>query len=365
MGRTLNLKFNKSLSYFLIAMLCIALVAIIVLKIKQKREIQWALNNELPLLKNEIKQVHDVDGDKNWSVYFKALDLKNVLKDNHDLSKLWADITIPITINTDPPGAKVYAKPCSKPGTSWYLIGKTPISKFPFPKGLSRIIIEKTEFKTLYDVFCRRVYGSFEGDTLQYQFFNKSEIPEDMVYATDHKGGSHSLFISNFWIDRYEVTNKQYKTFLDSGGYTNPGYWEFPFIIEDDTINFSDAKKRFMDKTGWVGPANWEMGDFPTGEGDLPVMGISWYEAAAYAKFVNKSLPTLYHWQYASEVDAASEIVKFGNFNKKGPVEKGTYNSMTRFGTFNLPGNISEWVFNSSGNNRFRIGGNYKEPDYL
>ncbi len=78
-----------------------------------------------------------------------------------------------------------------------------------------------------------------------------------------------------------------------------------------------------------------------------------------------KSLPTIFHWSYVSESNAAPEIVKFCNFDKDSPVKKGTYNSMTRFGTYDLPGNVSEWIYNSSGNDRYVLGGNYKEPTYM
>ena len=39
----------------------------------------------------------------------------------------------------------------------------------------------------------------------------------------------------------------------------------------------------FRDKTGRPGPSTWELGTYPQGEADLPVGGVSWHEAAAYA----------------------------------------------------------------------------------
>ena len=60
---------------------------------------------------------------------------------------------------------------------------------------------------------------------------------------------------------------------------------------------------RFRDATGRAGPATWELGSYPEGQADYPVGGISWFEAAAYAEFAGKSLPTLYHWYRASGTD--------------------------------------------------------------
>ena len=48
----------------------------------------------------------------------------------------------------------------------------------------------------------------------------------------------------------------------------------------------------FVDSTGRPGPATWQGGDYPEGQDDYPVSGVSWYEAAAYAEFAHKSLPT-------------------------------------------------------------------------
>jgi len=224
--------------------------------------------------------------------------------------------------------------------------------------------------QTQFDVILKAFGWQNEPDTIHYQLFKESDVPEDMVHIPGRMGdrfispGLPELFISSVWMDSYEVSNQEFKTFMDAGGYTNTDYWEFPFIYGDDTITFDDAKNRFIDNTGWTGPANWELGEFYKGAGDLPVTGISWYEASAYAKFVNKSLPSIFHWFYAAELLAAPEIVKFGNFNKKSPAKKGTYNSMTRFGTYDLPGNVSEWIYNSRGHDRYILGGNYKEPSY-
>jgi len=350
---------------------CITILAIVGLKIKQNKKVQIALNSTIPELKEKIEIVNQTGGKKNWEIYLKSLELRKNLKKEPEFIKLWNETTFPLTINTSLSGAMVYAKPYSDPDTAWYFLGKTPLINCPFPKGLSRIKIEKPNYETQYDIVLKFFNVPAEGDARQYKLFTKNDMPEEMIFVPGQKADYYKLpgllwvFLGDYWIDRYEVTNAQYKTFLDSGGYDNSIYWDFPFIDGEDTIKFDVAKRRFIDRTGWNGPLNWEMGDFPTGEKDLPVTGISWYEAAAYAKFVKKDLPTIYHWVFISEAHAAPEITKFGNFNKKGPVKKGTYDSMTRYGTYDLPGNVSEWIFNSSENNRYIIGGNFQEPAYF
>jgi Sulfatase-modifying factor enzyme 1 len=52
----------------------------------------------------------------------------------------------------------------------------------------------------------------------------------------------------------------------------------------------------FTDSTGRSGPASWKFGNYEEGRDEFPVNGVSWYEAAAYAEFAGKSLPTTHHW---------------------------------------------------------------------
>jgi len=122
----------------------------------------------------------------------------------------------------------------------------------------------------------------------------------------------------------------------------------------------------FVDKTGKHGPATWEVGDYPKGQEDYPVSGVSWYEAAAYAEFAGKSLPTIYHWDRAAFTWASPEIVPVSNLNANGPRPAGVSQSMNRFGIYDLAGNVREWCFNSSSRvgQRFILGGGWNDPGY-
>ena len=44
-------------------------------------------------------------------------------------------------------------------------------------------------------------------------------------------------------MDRYEVSNEEYKKFVDAGGYTDTLYWEFPFVSGRDTLTFEEATR--------------------------------------------------------------------------------------------------------------------------
>ena len=61
-----------------------------------------------------------------------------------------------------------------------------------------------------------------------------------------------------------------------AGGYTNRTYWKSDIIQNGRALAFEDAMALFHDTSGKPGPATWELGDFPAGQGDFPVAGVSW-----------------------------------------------------------------------------------------
>ena len=79
---------------------------------------------------------------------------------------------------------------------------------------------------------------------------------------------------------------------------------------------WADAMPEFRDATGRPGPATWSGGHYPDGQGDFPVSGVSWYEAAAYAKSVGKELPVLGQWYQAASPDEAEYVVPMSNITK-------------------------------------------------
>ena len=126
-----------------------------------------------------------------------------------------------------------------------------------------------------------------------------------------------------------------------------------------------------VDSTGRPGPATWEVGNFAAGKADYPVGGVSWYEAAAYASFRGKSLPTVYHWVRAAlpssehVMSLATEIVPLSNFGGDGPAPVGSYPGIGASGAADLAGNFREWCWNASGELRYSLGGSWNEPVYM
>ena len=97
--------------------------------------------------------------------------------------------------------------------------------------------------------------------------------------------------VEDFLLDRYLVTNRQFHHFVASCGYEQMSLWD-PSILA--------AVLDFVDDTGAPGPKFWKNGRYPRGEEDYPVVGISWYEAVAYARWIGKRLPTDAEWVKAA-----------------------------------------------------------------
>jgi len=168
------------------------------------------------------------------------------------------------------------------------------------------------------------------------------------------------------------VTNRRFKEFVDAGGYQDSRYWKQPFVRDGEVLAWEEAMSLFRDTTGRPGPATWVSGDYPSGHGDYPVGGVSWYEAAAYAEFAGKSLPTKDHWAAAAGLDLnecrwffPSLISGLSNFKGEGPAPVGNHQGMSKFGALDMAGNVREWCWNQSPSGRFIRGGAWDSAEYL
>ncbi len=104
-----------------------------------------------------------------------------------------------------------------------------------------------------------------------------AEIPELVKWAKQFRSDAnaswfenetprHTVYLNAFYMDVYEVTNAQYKQFMDATGHSAPAYWKIP----------------------------------PFSQPNQPVVGVRWGDAAAYAQWAGKRLPTEAEWEKAA-----------------------------------------------------------------
>ncbi len=315
--------------------------------------------------------------DDNFRVPTKAFDMaleaEKYIPSDSALIKLWPKISTSVSIMTEPEGAEVFWKDYHTPDAAWRSAGSTPLKEVKFPRGYLRMEIRKKGYQII------EYAGILTNDSLRSDIYMlkldvPNNMPENMVRIPANKASMNIVGleqesgkqVDEFLIDRFEVTNKKFKEFVDANGYSNLSFWRNPFYFNGKEISATEAITKFVDKTGRQGPANWEAGIYPDGLENHPVTGVSWYEAEAYASFVKKQLPTIFHWSVVAQTGRTEFIVPLSNFNGKSTVPVGNMKGFSLFGVYDLAGNAREWCHNESNikEHQYILGGGWNDPTY-
>lgn len=343
--------------WFITGLVAAGLLASLVIEVSILRRARWARNQALP----EMARL--VDQDKTDEAFQLALQAQRYIPNDPLLLRLLRSFTKPVSIRTTPPGADIYIRTYSASDKDWTFLGKSPLANIPVPWHYLRLRIEKPGFETLE-------VASFviPNTNLNFTLEVVGSSPPGMVRVP---GGPFQLRsaapveLQDYWLDQYEVTNRQFKRFMENGGYQNRTNWTHEFVKEGRSLSWEEAIAEFRDPTGRTAPSTWELGSYPEGQGEFPVGGVSWYEAAAYCESAGKSLPTVYHWYKAAGLGIDSDILQFSNFDGKGPTRIGARQGLGPYGTYDMAGNVKEWTWNESGSKRYILGGAWNEPRYM
>lgn len=107
-------------------------------------------------------------------------------------------------------------------------------------------------------------------------------VPRDLFL---NEIGAHTVVLAPFFIDRFPVSNAQFRRFIAAGGYERQEWW-------------SPVGWRWRVKSGRNAPRFWRWEETELDE--HPVVGITWHEADAYARSVKKRLPSEAEWEKAA-----------------------------------------------------------------
>ena len=191
---------------------------------------------------------------------------------------------------------------------------------------------------------------------------------------TDEKP-EHTVYLNDFYMDKYEVTNAQYKKFVDANPEWQkdriPDEYHSKFFLHDWTDNdglrdedirkYTDAKyglykalrsNTVIFKDHYL--ADWTDNNYPNGKDNHPVVYVSWYAAMAYAQWAGKRLPTEAEWEKASRGGLVGKIYPWGDTPDVSKANYGNfpYDTMpvgsyspNNYGLYDIVGNVKEWCF--------------------
>ena len=325
---------------------------------KEAADRRWLHGEAVP----EIRELMKTDLTTAWR---RAREIRDTVRRDPILEQLWLDLTLPLDLTSDPEGALVEVRGYRELDQDWIALGHTPITEARLPIAMLRFRVSLDGHRTL---------ESAPGVLPAAQPFVLHPLesaPEGMVHV---EAGPVTYIdqardLPAFWIDRLEVTNEQYRQFIDEGGYRRPEFWHHAAHENGRELSHDELIARLVDTTGMPGPATWAMGTYPEGQGEHPVEGVSWYEAAAYAEYVGKQLPTVFHWYRAAglgtpQLQQFSDILVHSNFNSRGTVPVGSLDGLGHNGTLDMAGNVAEWCLNADGDLHHILGGSWRETEY-
>jgi formylglycine-generating enzyme required for sulfatase activity/predicted esterase len=276
------------------------------------------------------------------------------LTTDSELARLTAAAVRLTSIESSPPGATVEVQDYLFPREPWLRLGVTPLDKLRVPAGYLRWKVSKPGSGEI-------VAAPRPAAVMKFDLAQAAKAPKGMVLVDKGVWGNYLAFLGivgpydlpAFFIDRFEVTNREYQEFVDHGGYAMREYWKEPFVRDGHEAAWADAMAMFRDATGRPGPSTWEAGHYPEGKADFPVSGVSWYEAAAYAEFAGKRLPVIAQGYKASPEDVDKYVMRLSNLSGQ-PARVGQFEGLGLYGTYDLVGSVREWYWNAT-NHGFRF----------
>ena len=335
--------------------LLIATVVVALIELREPQGPRW--NNDQSLA--HIKQLIDSGQSSDALELARSAPTADLVP-----NRLWREMTTIVTLRTDPAGASVSMRPWNDAEKGWTRIGETPLEEVRVASAVNLWRIEKQGYPTLELAYAGRP------DEMTLRLVPDAALAHVPGGRTSLKylpgfRETEPVVLADYLVDRKEITNREFSAFVDAGGYERAEYWAHPFTEEGRELSFDEAMSRFVDATGRPGPSTWQLGKYPEGQAEHPVAGISWFEAAAYAKFVGKHLPTIFHWFRASGQTMAPALIPAGNYAASGPRHVGPAVQPGAYGLYDMAGNMREWCLNASGDSRFILGGSWNDPSYM
>src|SRR5690606_23862606 len=185
---------------------------------QRQSRIRWATQVALP----QIEQLVSTGWRDFTDAYELAEEAEKYIPNDPKLVELLSRSSLHIDIDSDPPGADVYVKRYDVPESEWRHVGVTPLDSVRVPMGVFRWRMEKEGYEPV-----EAAAATWDIDIS----FDNPIVTSSLMRVLDPAGSTPAGMVRvqgastpygefpDFYIDRYEVTNAQFKEFVDSGGY--------------------------------------------------------------------------------------------------------------------------------------------------
>jgi dienelactone hydrolase len=308
---------------------------------RRQERLRWIRQEAMP----EIARL--VAADRYVPAFRLIQESERELRDDPQLAALARQSTRTASVNSSEPGAQVEVRDYFDADDDWLRLGTTPLEHVRVPGGYLAWRVSRGS--------TTQTVALPTSETMTFDLGAAWKAPAGMVPVRGQRFLDYLAFfgwlgpydLPPFFIDRTEVTNRQYQKFVDAGGYTQAQWWAYPFVLDGRELTWEEAMDRLRDTTGRNGPSTWKEGYYREGQADYPVSGVSWFEAAAYAEWAGKSLPVIVQSyvttppsldRYISRLsDASGRLVPVGQSRALGP-----------YGTYDQLGNVREWFWNAT-----------------
>jgi formylglycine-generating enzyme required for sulfatase activity/predicted Ser/Thr protein kinase len=331
---------------------------------------------------------------------FEAFDLATaaapLLPGDERLARLFARISKPMDVRSNPAGAQVFLQRFTGADDApRVLAGVTPL-RVRVASGDYLLTIRKEGYAEVIRPVSLTQLVVGEGfvfepppPVIDAKLLRSADAPPGMTYvdggeyrlAGSSRPTDRSIDLAPYFMDRCEVSNSDFAEFIRDGGYRRPELWKEPFVRAGRTLRFDEAMASFRDSTALPGPRSWSGGTYSPGRGDYPVTDVTWYEASAYAAYRGKRLPTIYEWEKAARghmstpqfgvlfpwglVQSGTDVTLRANFRGRStmPVTSLPFGASAA-GALNMAGNVAEWCRNPADEGMLALGGGWDDAVY-
>ncbi|MCA9211610.1 MAG: SUMF1/EgtB/PvdO family nonheme iron enzyme, partial [Planctomycetales bacterium] len=349
-----------TLAAMLLLVVTTALAGLVGLHLKRER----VLTNGLAVIDSHLASNND------FGALREISRLREEFGNRHELRTRYESIGREVVIDSDYSKATIQVKPIESPDADWLELGSLTTSplkvRLPYGSLLARVTqpnLEDHEMEIVRsnDSAYRVLAPTHSGMVRVTPITVWRNVPWRRMQKFPD--------LSEYSIDRYEVTNGEFYRFVLDGGYGGDGREE-KWWVNTLGAEWKNAVSEFVDKTGEPGPKFWQNGKYPAGMEDYPVVGVSWYEAMAYAKWAGKQLPTVYHWLEAAEF--TGDYLPLGvlsrsniggrDVGRRANRDPHSLLSVNPYGAFDMAGNVKEWCLNEEADSRrFAMGGSWQD----